>query len=83
MAVAWGNPQEIQWSTQSPVPTISVARLVRICVLALILALVLAFQFMPSDDTSDLSGGQQTVQPSRTSPNFRNPFRWAPPSARV
>ena len=46
MAVVWGSPYRARWSLQSPDGTMTTGRLLRISLLALILALIIGFQLL-------------------------------------
>jgi hypothetical protein len=58
MAVVWGSPDEIRWNL--PGRRLSRLRLIRLCILALILIFVIAYEFFPGRNASFFQPTEQT-----------------------
>jgi hypothetical protein len=60
MAVVWGSPEEIRWSLPAAGRRLSRVRLIRLCILALILVFVIAYEFIPGHKVSFFQPAEQT-----------------------
>ncbi len=66
MAVVWGSPEEIRWNFPAAGRRLSRGRLIRLCILALILLFVIAYEFIPGSTAASLSPRpEQTSSPVR------------------
>jgi hypothetical protein len=60
MAVVWGSPEEIRWNLPAAGRRLSRGRLIRLCILALILMFVIAYEFIPGRNASFFQPAEQT-----------------------